>query len=76
MNDFDRYSKEFYLATKKFSLRNVLKCYQLPKSIELHNMICNSKDYFAVEEKILFDTSEAIDFFEYEKELWNLERRN
>lgn len=76
MNDFDRYAKEFFLVTKHFNLKKALRHYELPKNSELHNMICNPKDYLLVEDRILFDTAGAKDYFEYEKELWNLEKPN
>ena len=74
MKDFERYSKEFFLATKRFTLKDVTTSYQLPNSEDLHNMICGREKLGEFEDARLFDTAESIDYFEYEKELWNLEK--
>lgn len=73
MRDFDRYSKEFYLKTKNLSLQDVITSYQLPNSKDLHNMICGYK-FGEFEDAKLYDTAQSIDYFEYEKELWNLKK--
>ena len=75
MKDFERYSKEFYLKTKNFSLSEVLKSHQLPNCNELHNMIC-TYNKSAFEDTMLYTRAEFIDYLNYEKELWNLERPN
>lgn len=76
MKDFEKYSKEFYLKTKNFSLSKVLKNYQLPNSDNLHNMICGYNFKGEFEDTKLFDRAESIDYLNYEKELWNLEKPN
>ena len=76
MKDFERYSKEFYLSTKNILLKDVIKSYQLPNSKDLHSMICGYKCLDEFEDTKLYDKAESIDYFEYEKELWNLEKPN
>jgi len=73
MKDFERFSKEFYLATKNFTLKSALTSYQLPNSDDLHNMICGYGYMGEFEDTRLFDSAESIDYRKYEKELWNLE---
>ncbi len=73
MKDFDRYSKEFFLATKSFSLRSVITSYQLPNSEELHSMICGYGSLNLCDET--FSSAEAIDYFSYEKELWKANKK-
>ena len=72
--DFDRFSKEFFLKTKNVTLKDILKNYQLPNYEDLHNMICGSALWFDFDDKSLYDRAESIDYFDYEKELWNLEK--
>ena len=74
MRDFDRYSKEFFISTNNFSLERVMKSYQLPNSIYLHNMICGYKNMSEYEDSLMFEDAESIDYFNYEKALWNLEK--
>ena len=75
MKDFERYSKEFYLKIKNFTLTDATKSHHLPNSEDLHNMVCNyGKSEF--EDTMLFDRAEFVDFLNYEKELWNLNKTN
>ena len=74
MKDFDRFSKEFFMATKDFSISGVLTRYQLPNSDELHNMICGYVGFSEFGDARLFDEAESIDYLKYEKELWNLKK--
>ena len=76
MNNFEKYSKEFYLKTKNFKLEDVLTHYDLPNSDSLHNMICGCSDYSYVSDTRLFDDAESIDYFKYEKVLWSLNKKN
>lgn len=74
MKDFDRYAKELYFQSKKVCLKDVIESYQLPNNDELHSMICGygkTGEYF---DTALYDCSESIDYFKYEKELWKLEK--
>ena len=74
MKEFDRYSKEFYLKTEGFTLEKVLTYYQLLNSNDLHNMICGYKSLESFSDSKLYDVANSIDYFEYEKELWNLRK--
>ena len=62
------------MQTKRVCLKTILKKYQLPKYDDLHNMICGNVSSFDFDDKRLYDKAESIDYFEYEKELWNLEK--
>lgn len=73
MKDFDRYSKEFYMASSSFIAEMVTKSYQLPNSADIHNMICGYKGQ-EFKDATLFDSAESIDYKMYEKELWKIEK--
>ena len=74
MSDFDRYNKEFYISTKNFSIDKVLKSYQLPNFEKLHTMVCGESFAGEFEDAKLYTDAESIDYFKYEKALWNLEK--
>ncbi len=75
MKDFDRYSREYYLQTKSFKIKNVIKNYQLPNSDELHTMICGYENCGNYDDLWLFDSAESLDYDLYEKEIWKLKSK-
>lgn len=66
--DLRQYQLEFYKQTKGFSGQNIINHYQLPNKEELHTMIYGYGNY--LDDKIIYDLSESVDYFNYERHLW------
>ena len=72
MKDFERYKSELFNKTKCFESNLALMHYRLPKSNKLHSMICGVE--FEFKDNDLYARAESIDYFMYEKEIWNLDK--
>ncbi|MBQ7884701.1 MAG: hypothetical protein IJ318_01225 [Clostridia bacterium] len=74
MNNLREYKYELYRACKSLKLRDVLNNYALPNDEEQHNMICGYAEERLMQDDLLYERAESIDYFNYEKELWRIDK--